>query len=247
MKRLLTVIIFTFAAIAAWSQVPDEEDIMRKTMNTSSPYYYTTLMMRYNNLERLSIEDYHYLYYGFAYQNDYRPTVSNNALDELYALMPHINVESSDRKELEHLVIVCKEVMKIDPFNLTALNMLVFAHGAMGDKQKEEAYFMHLHGIMETIKASGDGRSEKYPMHIIMFSHAVDVVSSMGMASKRAEIISRNVEYIPLVTPRKLPDGKKIRGFYFDYSRIYRNKPDEVTFTKDRTWQFNGLKPREYK
>ena len=244
MKRLLTVIFFTFAAIAAWSQVPDEEDIMRKTMNTSSPYYYTTLMMRYNNLERLSIEDYHYLYYGFAYQNDYRPTVSNNALDELYALMPHINVESSDRKELEHLVIVCKEVMKIDPFNLTALNMLVFAHGAMGDKQKEEAY---LHGIMETIKASGDGRSEKYPMHIIMFSHAVDVVSSMGMASKRAEIISRNVEYIPLVTPRKLPDGKKIRGFYFDYSRIYRNKPDEVTFTKDRTWQFNGLKPREYK
>ncbi|MBQ1227171.1 MAG: DUF4919 domain-containing protein, partial [Alistipes sp.] len=103
-----------------------------------------------------------------------------------------------------------------------------------------------LQGILETIKSSGDGRSEKYPMHILMFSHAVDVVSSMGVASKRAEIVSRNVEYIPLVEPRKVPDGK-IKGFYFDYSRIYRNKPDEVTFKKKRTWQFNNLKPREYK
>lgn len=247
MKRLLTLLILTLTAAAAWSQVPDEEDIIRKTMNTSSPYYYTSLMMRYNNLERLSIEDYHYLYYGFAYQNDYRPTMANNALDELYALLPHIDVESSDRQELENLVLTCKEVLKIDPFNLTALNMLVFAYGAMGDKQKEEAYFLNLHGIMETIKSSGDGRSERNPMHIIMFSHAVDLVSSMGMASQRAEIISREVEFIPLTTPRRTPDGKKIRGFYFDYSRIYRNKPDEVTFKKKRTWQFNGLKPREYK
>ncbi len=83
-------------------------------------------------------------------------------------------------------------------------------------------------------------------MHILMFSHAVDVVSSMGYAGKRAEIVSRNVEYIPLEQPKKTPDGK-IRGFYFDYSRIYRNKPDDVTFKKKRTWQFNNLKPREYK
>ena len=54
------------------------------------------------------------------------------------------------------------------------------------------------------------------------------------------------MEYIPLEQPKKTPDGK-IRGFYFDYSRIYRNKPDDVTFKKKRTWQFNNLKPREYK
>lgn len=247
MKRLLFALAFTLSTFVAWSQIPDEDDIIRKTMDTSSPYYYTSLMMRYNNLEQLSIEDYHYLYYGFAYQSNYAPMAVNNALDELYAMLPHINVESSYREDLENLIHICEDVMQIDPFNLTALNMLTFAYGAMGDKKKEQAYFMHLHGIMETIKSSGDGRSERYPMHIIMFSHGVDVVSSMGMATQRAEIISRNVEYLPLVTPHRLPDGKKIKGFYFDYSRIYRNKPEGTTFQKKRTWQFNGLKPREYK
>ena len=55
--------------LAGWSKVPDEEDILNNIMNTSSPYYYTGLMMRYNNLEKLSEEDYHYLYYGYARTN----------------------------------------------------------------------------------------------------------------------------------------------------------------------------------
>lgn len=247
MKNLLLTILVTLTAVTAWAKIPDEDDILRKTMDSSSPFYYTTLLMRYNNLERLTEEEYHYLYYGFAYQDDYRPTAINDAFDNLYASLPTIDTKSPKRQELDHIVSLCKQAMILDPFSPTVLNMLVFAYGQMGDKKSEEAYFRHLHGIMETIKASGDGRGEKYPMHIIMFSHAVDVVASMGYAGKRAEIISRNVEYIPLVTPHKLPDGKKLRGFYFDYSRIYRNKPEDVTFKKKRTWQFNGLKPREYK
>lgn len=247
MKRLILIALLSIVAHTAWSKIPDEDDILRKTMDSSSPYYYTSLMVRYNNLERLSEDEYHYLYYGFTYQDDYRPMATNSAFEELLASLPTYNIESPNRAELEHIISLCKDAMVLDPFSPTVLNMLVFAYGAMGDTKTEEAYFYHLHGIMECIKSSGDGRGEKYPMHIIMFSHAVDVVSSMGLQSKRAEIVSRNVEYIPLESPRKLPDGKKIRGFYFDYSRIYRNKPEEVTFKKKRTWQFNGLKPREYK
>ena len=62
-------------------------------------------------------------------------------------------------------------------------------------------------------------------------------------AYNESKILSRTVEYIPLM--KKTHD--KIKGYYFDYSRIYRNKPDDVTFQRDRTWQFNNLKPREYK
>ena len=38
-----------------------------------------------------------------------------------------------------------------------------------------------------------------------------------------------------------------MKGYYFDYSRIYWNKPENYTFKRERTWQFNNLKPREYK
>lgn len=245
MKRLI-LLFALLLPLTTWAKIPDEEDILRKTIDSSSPFYYPNLLMRYNNLERLSEEEYHYLYYGYAYHENYKPTATNNAVDELYASMIGLNADRPDSQQIEHIISVCNDAMLIDPFNPTVLNMLVFAYGARADKQKEEAYFYHLQGILETIKSSGDGRSEKYPMHIIMFSHAVDVVSSMGVASKRPEIISRSVEYIPLTEPRRVPDGK-IKGFYFDYSRIYRNKPEDVTFKKNRTWQFNNLGVREYK
>lgn len=245
MKRFILALLLLVPAMG-WAKIPDEEDIVRKIMDGSSPFYYTNLLMRYNNLERMSDEEYHYLYYGFAYHENYKPMATNNAITDLYASMMSLDTENPDREQMQYIISVCTEAMYNDPFNPTVLNMMIFAHGALGDKVKEEAYYYHLQGVLETIKSSGDGRSDKYPMHIIMFSHAVDVVSSMGVEAKRAEIISRNVEYIPLVEPRKVPDGK-IKGFYFDYSRIYRNKPDDVTFKRERTWQFNNLGVREYK
>ena len=245
MKRFILALLLLLPMLG-WSKIPDEEDIVRKIMDGSSPFYYTNLLMRYNNLEHMSEEEYHYLYYGFAYHENYKPMATNNAITDLYASMMTLNTDEPDREQMQYIISVCTEAMYADPFNPTVLNMMVFAHGALGDKVKEEAYYNHLQGVLNTIMTSGDGRTDKYPMHIIMFSHAVDVVSSMGVEPKRAEIISRNVEYIPLVEPRKVPDGK-IKGFYFDYSRIYRNKPDEVTFKKKRTWQFNNLGVKEYK
>ena len=156
-----------------------------------------------------------------------------------------LNVENPDKGEMNHIISLCNQSLMNDPFSPTALNMLVFAYGALGEKDKERAYFHHHQGILKAIKSSGDGRSDKYPLHILMFSHAVDVLSSMGLSSKRPEIISRSVQYIPLVEPMRVPDGK-IKGYYFDYSRIYRRKPDGVKLEKKRTWQFNNLGVKQY-
>ena len=245
MKRFILTLLL-LVPVLSWAKVPDEDDIVRKIMDGTSPYYYTNLLMRYNNLDQMTEEEYHYLYYGFAYHENYKPMATNNAITDLYASMMTLNTEDPDREQMHYMISVCTEAMFYDPFSPTVLNMMVFAHGALGDKVKEEAYHRHLQGVLNTIMTSGDGRSDKFPMHIIMFSHANDVMASMGVETRRAEIVSRNVEYIPLVEPRKVPDGR-IKGFYFDYSRIYRNKPDEVTFKKERTWQFNNLGVREYK
>ena len=246
MKRLLLAFMLILPLIGS-AKIPDEEDIRRKIFDPTSKFYYINLMMRYNNLERLNDDEYHYLYYGYAFQEGYKPTASNPSADELYASLAGLNTENPDQRQLEDIVIFCNRALEQDPFSPTILNLLVYAYGTMGDKEKEKAYFYHLNGVMETIKTSGDGRSEKYPMHILMFSHAIDVVNSMGLQSRRPQIISRTVEMVPLVTPHEVPDGKKIRGYYFDYSRIYLNKPDGATFKRERTWQFNNLGVREYK
>lgn len=79
-------------------------------------------------------------------------------------------------------------------------------------------------------------------MHIIMFSHGTDYIASKNIKFLKGQIMSRTVEFVPFDFPRN-----KVKGYYFDYSRIYWNKPDNYTFKRERTWQFNNLKPREYK
>lgn len=249
MKHLFIALLFSLLPTMLMAQednvrVPDEDDILHQTLSATSPYYYTNLMLKYRNgAEKLTEEEYFYLYYGYLYQESYRPFVDNRALDEMLLIMSSIDVEMPSVAQLQSLIERGLEAMELDPFNPKVLNMLAFAYGALGDVQREQLYFDHLNGVLHTIESSGTGLKESSPWHILMFSHAYDLLASKGYQYGQSRIISRNVEYVPLTKVLK----DRIKGFYFDYSRVYRNKPDEVVIKRDRTWQFNNLKPREYK
>ena len=224
--------------------VPYEEEILTKTLNTQSPFYYTNLMLKYRNgTESLTNDEYYYLYYGFFFQEEYRPFAENKPLDTMLGVMANIDPENPSIGQLEILIERGTEALEIDPFSPKVLNIMAYAYGALGDSHREQLYFNHLNGILHAIEMSGTGLKEESAWHILMFSHAYDFLASKGYRYNEARIVSRTAEYIPLT--RKTRDN--IKGFYFDYSRIYSNKPDDVTFQRDRTWQFNGLKPREYK
>lgn len=249
-KRLFILLLFVSSLSAnIWAQsqdirIPDEDDIMRQTLDMGSPYYFTNLMLKYRSGdETLTADEYYYLYYGFVYNEGYRPFAQNRALDELLLIMSGIDVEQPMVSQLEALVERGVEALELDPFNPKVLNILAFAYGALGDSDREQLYYSHLNGILSTIESTGSGLKEKSPWHVLMFSHAYDLLASKGYTYNEARIISRTVEYISLTKRAK----DKTRGFYFDYSRVYRNKPDEVVIKRDRTWQFNNLKPREYK
>jgi tetratricopeptide (TPR) repeat protein len=244
LSSLLITTSLTAQEVKSELRIPEEEDILRQTLSTSSPYYYTNLMMKYRlGTEDMSDLEYYYLYYGYVYQENYRPFATNKALDEMFNIMSSLNPSSPTVGQLEALIEQGIASMELDPFNPKVLNIMAYAYGALGDSQREVQYYNHLNGILRAIESSGTGLKEESPWHILMFSHAYDVVASKGYAYNESKIISRSVEYIPLM--KKSHD--KIKGYYFDYSRIYKNKPEDYTFKRDTTWQFNNLKPREYK
>lgn len=249
-KRLIAVLLIAvalpFVAIAQDDdyRVPDEEDILRQTLSVSSPFYYTNLMLKYRSgQEPLSADEYFYLYYGYLYDEGYRPFAQNRALDEMLLIMSGIDTTQPMVSQLEALIERGVEALELDPFNPKVLNILAFAYGALDDPHREQLYYNHLNGILATIESTGSGLKEASPWHVLMFSHAYDLLASKGYQYGEGKIISRTVEFVPVVKRQ----DEKTRGFYFDYSRVYRNKPDDVTIKRDRTWQFNNLKPREYK
>lgn len=245
MKKLLFALLLL--ASAASAKTPDEEDILDKTLDSGSPYYHTALMMRYNAGDAtLTDEDYHYLYYGYAYQDEYKPLETNPYLDKVLLLAAAIDPERPNVETLEALISAGQDALAKDPFSPKLLNLMAFAYGALGDTAQERAYSDRTNGIIRTILASGDGLTQSSPRHILMFDHALDVLAAEGLPADKSRIVSRTVEFVPLVTPYVV-EGKKRKGFYFDFGRVYWNKPEGYTYKRDRTWQFNNLKPRTYK
>jgi hypothetical protein len=199
-------------------------------------------MLRYKEGKTLTEEEYHHLYYGFAFQPEYRPLSTNPAMLRVQEIMARLSIDQPSVHDIDELIAAGIAAMEYDPFSPTLLNILVYAYGTSGDKVRELAYSNHLNGILRCIGRSGDGLKEKSLIHIIMFSHGLDFIASKNIIFLTGRIISRNIEFVPFDFPRE-----KIKGYYYDYSRIYWNKPDDYTFKRERTWQFNNLKPREYK
>ena len=243
--RIFTILLLAAAVLPVQllsAKVPDEDDIVDRIMDSQSEYYYPNLMMRYRSGDTTFTEEhYHYLYYGFAYDENYRPLDPNHALDRFFGLVERLNVDAPEVDLLRTLIVTGEEVMQRDPFSPKVLNVMAFAYGALGESLKEKIFYNHLTNIIGVIESSGDGTSEKSPRHVLMFSHARDVLASHGLEFRTSKLMSRNIEYIPL----EKPEGK-VKGYYFDYSRIYRQKPENTDYHRPRTWQFNTLKPRKY-
>ena len=246
MKRILLLLVALLPLVAD-AKTPVEQDIIDRITDQRSPYYYLKLMMRYTNgALDLTDEDYHYLYYGFAYQDAYKPLETNPDKEEMLSLMQGMDPDKVERERLEQLLSRANAARMRDPFSPQILNVLTFVHQMLGNDAEAQRWAKHLNGVMRTIVSSGDGLTIKSPRHILMFDHALDVMAAEGLAAGDARVVSRTVEFVPLLSTQVI-GGKKRKGLYFNFERIYRNKPEGYTYKRERTWQFNNLKPREDK
>ena len=135
------------------------------------------------------------------------------------------------------LVDAALEYMERDPFSPKNLNLLAYAYGVLGDRENERRCYERLEGVLRTIQRSGTGESEDSPMHVLMFSHAADVLYSWGLDIKSREVVSRSCEYIFL----PVKDEKGNLGYYFDFSRVYWVRSDAPQKPQKRGWTINNL------
>lgn len=242
LRKIIILLFVALWALGANAQAPDNDIISTQIADSASPFYYPNLMMRYKDGGTLTAEEYRYLYYGYAYQPEYKPLETNKGMERVQTIMARLAIDEPSVGDIDELIAAGIEAMEQDPFSPQLLNIMAYAYGTSGDKEREKAYYDRLNGVLNTIAQSGDGLKEKSPMHIIMFSHGLDYIASKDWKYLKGRIISRTVEFVPFTVPHD-----KVKGYYFDYSRVYWNKPDNYVFKRERTWQINNMKPREYK
>lgn len=235
--------ILLICATTSWAQsdptqsgVPDINSVDTAITNPQSPFYYPTLMMRYNtNDTTLSVEDYFYLYYGYAFQQSYKPMEGDQATTQILEVFDK-NPEP-DVAQAQIIIEAAHQVMKYDPFSIKNLNFLVYAYGIIGDGVRERIYFDKMEMIIAAIRLSGTGLTEKSPWHVLYFYHALDMIATMGLQAGKEMVVSPTVEYIPLL----IRNGDT-KGYYFNFERVYWNKPDNYKPKRSTGMKFNNLK-----
>ena len=105
----------------------------------------------------LTLNNYHYLYYGFAYQEEYKPLNVNPEMDRFLLLASGLDAENPNVDTLRRLIAVGNDALKYDPFNIKVWNMLAFAYGALGETENERKAYDRVEKIVATIKATGSG------------------------------------------------------------------------------------------
>ena len=198
MKRLL--ILWLLLPLLSTAKVPVESDIKARIEDPASEQYYPNLRLRYEQADStLTAKDYHYLYYGYAYQPQYRPLETNPALDRFYETLARLNVDAPADTDLLAVIEAGTEALEADPFSPQVLNFLSFAHAQRGDTAQAAAYRGKMNLVLATIESSGDGLTEETPWHILMYAHAFDLLAAKNIPVRESSIISRTVEYIPRV------------------------------------------------
>ncbi len=239
MKRLIIVItlaLVTFNVTAQDIKVPNEEDIMAKILPADSPYNYASMMARYmaGDLD-LSAEHYHYLYYGYAYDNNYDAHKELPGASIMYGVLHNSGPRPSPQQALS-LIEAGRQNMTVDPFNPANINMMTWAYEIVGDTTAMVASAARFRGIIGAIESSGTGLRQGSPWHILRFSHANDVIANRGLKIANRQVRTSIVEYIQVE-----PNPSKIKGYFFNYERVYWNPYDGERIRKKSNWQFNGI------
>ena len=134
---VLAAMLSLSAVVTQAQTAPDNKDIFEQTLNSESPYYYPTLMMRYLAGDTtLSEKDYYYLYYGYAYSDQYSPLAPIPSEDQTLMALEAANASPTEAN-MREIIKYATETLKHDPFSPSNLNFLVYAYGAIGDTVNE--------------------------------------------------------------------------------------------------------------
>ena len=217
LKRLtiLALAILFVQLSFAQTERPDFKKIEKEIKDKNSPFFYETLMKRYNeNDTTLSKEQYRYLYYGYSFQKTYsaygKPTVN----DDLK--------KAREAGDYDEVIELEKKALSQYPFNLRNLYRLSNGLNKKGDTLQADIYDKKLVGIAKAIFSTGDGASDSTAMYVISVEHEYDLIFLMGYEFAGNQSLVQG-KYGPMDKMKLKKNEENLENLYFDVSILFKS------------------------
>lgn len=220
MRRSVLTLVMVLLSLVGYGQAVDMARIEFQINDPSSEFYYPTLFERYILLDTtLTDKQYHYLYYGFATRDNYKPLLKNPYSDSLQKVLN--TREGYTAETFLKAIEYAKKVLEVEPFNLREINVLAYAYNMLGNVEAALKESYRLKMITRVITATGDGES-KHPWWITYNSHADDILAMRKFTATKTVLLSKEVMYIQAIGENR----KRSNLFYFNYSLQYYKDPN---------------------
>lgn len=164
MKKILLLLfsILSFQTQAQEELKIDYKEIKQRIEDPKSKDFYPTLLKRYNEFdEKLTLEEYSLIYYGFAYQDNYL----KNQLDEK-------KLSTLEQQEkYDELISMCEKILKLNPVSLKANDLMAYSLYKTDKSETEwKKYQNRYRTLRKVITYSGDGLSCETAFKVIFVS-----------------------------------------------------------------------------
>jgi len=221
MKLIILLLLAGTVTLGATAQkkvtVPDFKLIEKNINDKNSPFYYKTLLDRYqSNDTLLNEEEYRHLYYGFTFQPSYSPYGTSELVKKL---KPLLEKENMSREDVRAAIDLEKGILKEYPFNLRNIQTLYRLYGKVQDSLNARLNFRKLIDLAQALLSSGTGLSDTSPVYVISVSHEYDLLSMMGYASAGQAVVKKNGATLDKLTLEKNDDA--VEAMYFNVDLLF--------------------------
>ena len=214
MKKLLLLLALLFA-MSSYAQFretisPDYKKIRKQITKKKSNLFYKKLMTRYKMSDpTLTIEEKRHLYYGYVFQDTYTPFEYTKYRD---SLILYSKKKTFNKKNLYRIIVNTNKVLRINPFDLSALKFQVFAFKVLKLKADIKYKKEKIKIIEDALLSSGDGLFKNSAYCVINTSHELEIIDMIGYEyAKKRRISAPKHEYLNV-----LENNQQIEGLYFD-------------------------------
>ncbi|QCX53270.1 DUF4919 domain-containing protein [Elizabethkingia sp. JS20170427COW] len=178
MKRIFTFFSLFLAMLSFGQEEKIDIPIMEAALkNPQSPYYMEKLMYNYKGLPMSMGNDAaSYLYYGSAQLNPSKVDIFGSEFIQ--------SMEFFRQKKYEDCIASTLKLYAKDPLNMDVLILLFQSYNELGNQEQAAHYFSQLRLVIETIKRSGDGKSEATAFVVNSIRDEYIFLDAMGIKLK---------------------------------------------------------------
>lgn len=221
--RVLSLWILLFLVSSATAQekqmpeVPDYKKIEKTIKDKESPWYYPKLMKRYqSNDTTLTAKDYHYLYYGYFFNDSYSAMGSASSYSDSIRALNNKKVWLDEDKK--NYLKFGKEMLKESPFQVGLLIRVGSAYRVLKDEANAALYRKKCIAVLETIRATGDGLKCETGYHVLNVPDEYELLQYLGYESGESQSLTPDqCDYL------KLKDNDDhLKGLYFDVKQLFK-------------------------